>query len=125
MRKSGNSSFLWNSAGFISVGIGIVGYIVPLMPGLVFILIAAYCFSRGSRKFFFWLTRHKYFGQPIRDFNKKRGMTRRNKVLLTGTVIPAMLVSALFFADEMWLKKTIGSTAILVLIIIWSIKTKK
>lgn len=125
MRKSGNSSLFWNSVGFLSVGIGIVGVVVPLMPGLVFFLIAAYCFSRGSRKFFFWLTRHKYLGQPIRDFNKKKGITKRNKVILTGTAIAAMLVSALFFANEMWLKMTIGATAILVLIIVWSVKTKE
>lgn len=125
MKQLEKSTLIWNVFGFIAVGIGIVGYIVPLMPGLVFFLIAAYCFSRGSKRFLFWLTRHKHVGQPIRDFNKKRGITKRNKGILTVTVIPAMLVSALVVANAMWLKITIFATAILVLIIIWLYKTKK
>ena len=120
-----NKVLMWNSFGFISVGIGIVGYIIPLMPGLVFFLIAAYCFSRGSKKFLFRLARHKHVGQPIRDFSKRRGITKKNKGILTITVIPAMLFSALIVANEMWLKITISATAILVLIIIWVYKTKK
>ena len=125
MKQQEKNTLMWNIFGFISVGIGIVGYIIPLMPGLVFFLIAAYCFSRGNKKFLFWLARHKYVGQPIRDFNKNRGITKRNKGILTITVIPAMLFSALVVANEMWLKITISATAILVLIIIWVFKTKK
>ncbi len=125
MTKPENNILLWNSLGFISVGIGIIGYIIPLMPGLVFFLIAAYCFSRGSKKFLFWLTRNKHVGQPIRDFNKKRGITKRNKGILTITVIPAILFSILVVADALWLKIIVSAVAILVLIIIWSFKTKE
>ena len=124
MKKSEIYPWMWNSFGFISVGIGIIGYIVPLMPGFVFFLIAAYCFSRGSKKFLFWLTRHKYVGQPIRDFNKKRGITKKNKVILIITVIPVILFSAFVVANAMWLKITVSVVAILVFIIIWSSKTK-
>lgn len=120
-----NKTLMWNSFGFIAVAIGIVGYIIPLMPGLVFFLIAAYCFSRGSKKFLFRLSRHKYVGQPIRDFSKKRGITKRNKGILTITVIPAILFSALVIANAVWLKIIISTTALLVLIIIWVYKTKK
>ena len=125
MKKAENKTLMWNSFGFISVGIGIVGYILPLMPGFVFFLIAAYCFSRGSKKFLFWLTRHKYVGQAIQDFSKKRGITKRNKGVLTITVIPAILISALVVANAMWLKITVSAVAFLVLIIIWSFKTKE
>ena len=125
MTKPENNILLWNSLGFISVGIGIIGYIIPLMPGLVFFLIAAYCFSRGSKKFLFRLTRHKYVGQPIRDFSKKRGITKRHKGILTISVIPAILFSALVVANALWLKITVSAVAIFVLIIIWSFKTKQ
>ncbi len=123
--KSENNTMLWNSLGFISVVIGIIGYIIPLMPGLIFFLIAAYCFSRGSKKFLFQLTRHKYVGQPIRDFSKKRGITKRHKGILTISVIPAILFSALVVANALWLKITVSAVAILVLVIIWVVKTKK
>ncbi len=120
-----NKSVFWNTLGFISVGIGIVGYIVPLMPGLVFFLLAMYCFSRGSRRFMFWLARHRTFGQPIRDFSKNRGITRRNKWILTITVIPAILFSAFVIAKAKWLKITISAVAVFVVFIIWLTKTKE
>lgn len=125
MKQQEKSELIWNIFGFISVGIGIVGYIIPLMPGLIFFLSATYCFSRGSKKFLFWIARHKHVGQPIRDFSKNRGITKRNKGILTITVIPAMLFSALIVTNEMWLKITIFATAILALIVIWVLKTKK
>ena len=125
MKKSENNILMWNIFGFISVGIGIVGYIIPLMPGLVFFLIAAYCFSRGSKKFLFRLARHKHVGQLIRDFSKKRGITKKHKGILTITVIPAILFSALVVANAVWLKITVSAVAIFVLIIIWSFKTKQ
>ncbi len=125
MSRPVNNLLLWNLLGFIAVGIGIIGYIVPLMPGLVFFLIAAYCFSRGSKKFLFRLARHKHVGQLIRDFSKKRGITYRHKGIITITVIPAILFSALIVAQALWLKITISAVAILVLIIIWVVKTKK
>ena len=116
---------MWNILGFIAVGIGIIGYIVPLMPGLVFFLVALYCFSRGSRKFLFWLARHKHIGQPLRDFNKNRGITKRNKWILTITVIPAIMFSAFVVAKVLWLKITLIATAVLVVTIIWLTKTKE
>lgn len=125
MKQQEKSALIWNVFGFIAVGIGIVGYIVPLMPGLVFLLIAAYCFSRGSKRFLFWITRHNHVGQAIRDFNKKRGITKKHKGILTITAIPAILFSALVVANAMWLKITVGAVAIFVLIIIWSFKTKQ
>lgn len=125
MTRPENNKLLWNVLGFISVGVGIIGYIVPLMPGLVFFLIAAYCFSRGSKKFLFRLARHKHVGQLIRDFSKKRGITKKHKGILTIAVIPAILFSALFVVNALWLKITISAVALLVLIIIWVFKTKK
>ncbi len=125
VKKLATKKLFWNTIGFISIGFGIVGYIVPLMPGLVFFLIAAYCFSRGSKKFLFRLARHKHVGQPIRDFSKKRGISKRNKGILSITVIPAILFSALVIANTLWLKITICAVAVMVLSIIWLAKTKK
>lgn len=125
MSKQKSNKLLWNSLGFLSVALGIIGYIIPLMPGIVFFLIAIYCFSRGSKKFLFRLARHKHVGQPIRDFSKKRGITIRHKGILTISVIPAILFSAFVVANALWLKITICACAILALLIIWGYKTKE
>ena len=123
--KQKRNKLLWNSLGFTSVALGIIGYLIPLMPGIVFFLISIYCFSRGSKKFLFRLARHKHVGQPIRDFSKKRGITLRHKGILTVSVIPAILFSAIVVANALWLKISICAIAILALLIIWSFKTKE
>jgi uncharacterized membrane protein YbaN (DUF454 family) len=53
----------WMVLGFIFVAIGIIGYITPMMPGLVFFLMATFCFAKGSRKFLRLLISNKYVGQ--------------------------------------------------------------
>ena len=59
------------------------------------------------------------------NFSKKRGITLRHKGILTVSVIPAILFSAIVVANALWLKISICAIAILALLIIWSFKTKE
>ncbi len=115
----------WMSLGFIFVGIGIIGYITPLMPGLVFFLIATYCFAKGSRKFLRLLISNKYVGQQILDFKKGRGMSVRSKIIAITMMLISMFISAFYIVDIYWVKWAICITALLVVVIIMKQKTKK
>ncbi len=116
---------LWIALGFIFVGIGIIGYITPLMPGLVFFLIATYCFAKGSRKFLRLLISNKYVGQQILDFKKGRGMSVRSKIIAITMMLVSMFISAFYIVDIYWVKWAICITALLVVVIIMKQKTKK
>ena len=111
--------------GFIFVGIGTVGYITPLMPGLVFFLIATFCFAKGSRKFLRLLIGNKYVGQQIIDFKKGRGMTMRTKIIAIMMMLVSMFISAFYIVKIYWVKWAICITAVIVVIIILMQKTKK
>lgn len=115
---------LWIIAGFIAVAIGIVGYIVPMMPGLVFFLIAAYCFSRGSKKFLYTLLRNKYVGPTIRDYFKGRGIRLSTKIFAVLTINASILFSIIYLTNKQWLQIVMGITALSVSIYILSFKTK-
>src|SRR5688572_33363373 len=91
---------LWVALGFIFVSIGIVGYIVPLMPGLVFFILAAFCFAKGSRRFLKALLSNKYVGPAIMDWKRGRGMTMKSKVVAICTVMPSMAFSAFYVVDK-------------------------
>lgn len=66
---------LWNLAGFSLMGIGIVGYIVPGLPGTVFLIMAMACFLRGgNEKTRNWLLNHKWFGAILRDWDENKWM---------------------------------------------------
>jgi|SRR5688572_3468856 len=115
---------LWMIMGFIFVGVGIIGYITPMMPGLVFFLMATFCFAKGSRKFLRLLISNKYVGQEILDFKKGRGMTVRTKVIAITMMLVSMFISAFFMVRTVWVKWAICLTAILVVAIILKQKTK-
>ena len=116
---------IWVVLGFIFVGIGIIGYLTPLMPGLVFFLIATFCFAKGSRKFLRLLISNKYVGQQIMDFKRGKGMTVRTKLSAIITMLVSMLISVLYMVKILWVKYAICITAVFVVIIILLQKTKK
>jgi uncharacterized membrane protein YbaN (DUF454 family) len=67
-------------AGFISIGIGVIGIFVPLLPATDFFLLAALCFGASSPKFYHWLLFNKLFGKYIRDYKEGRGMSLGTKI---------------------------------------------
>jgi uncharacterized membrane protein YbaN (DUF454 family) len=115
----------WITFGFIFVGIGIIGYVTPGMPGLVFFLIATFCFAKGSRKFLRMLVSNKYVGPQILDFKRGKGMTVRTKVIAIAMMVTSMLISILFMVKIYWVKWAIAITGVGVVILILSWKTKK
>lgn len=114
----------WMVLGFIFVAIGIIGYITPMMPGLVFFLMATFCFAKGSRKFLRLLISNKYVGQQIIDFKRGKGMTMKTKIIAIITMLVSMFISAFFMVKIYWVKWAICITAFIVVIIIWKQKTK-
>jgi hypothetical protein len=68
-------------AGVIFLAIGIAGYVVPGLPGTVFVLISAACFFRSSQRFYDFVTKNKWFGRSIREYREGKGMPLRAKVI--------------------------------------------
>ncbi len=84
------------SLGWIFVGIGILGIILPLLPATPFFLLAAVCFHKSSPKFYQWLLHNKYFGKYIRDYKQKKGLSLKAKIygliMLNGTIAYSIYV---------------------------------
>jgi uncharacterized membrane protein YbaN (DUF454 family) len=72
---------LYLIGGLLSLGIGIVGIVLPLIPTTPLILLAAYCFARSSERLHAWLVGHPRLGRYISDFEAGRGIPRRAKIL--------------------------------------------
>lgn len=70
---------LWKVAGLVSLTVGVIGIFVPLLPTTVFLLLAAYCFQRGSPTLHLWLVNHPRFGPPIRDWREHGAISRKAK----------------------------------------------
>jgi uncharacterized membrane protein YbaN (DUF454 family) len=85
MKKALKSGF-FNFAGGIFLILGVAGIFLPLLPATPFLLLAAFCFSKGSPHFHHWLLNHRFLGPPINDWENK-GIIRK----------PAKIVASLMF----------------------------
>ncbi|KAA2237055.1 DUF454 domain-containing protein [Salinarimonas soli] len=69
------------AAGWVFVGLGVLGLILPLMPGVVFFILAAACFSRSSPRFEAWLVNHRVLGPPIVSWRRTGAIPRPAKAV--------------------------------------------
>ena len=86
---------IWLSAGCLSLVLGIIGIALPLLPTTPFLLLAAYCFARGSTKLHQWLVNHPRFGPPIRDWETYRAISKRGKQLAMVGIVAVFVISIL------------------------------
>jgi hypothetical protein len=70
--------------GWFSLISGIIGIFLPLLPTTPFVLLAAWCFSKSSKRFHTWLLNHKFFGPIVHDWQSSDGIPRRarNRAIL-------------------------------------------
>ncbi len=85
---------LWLLAGIASLVLGFIGIFVPLLPTTPFVLLAAFCFSRGSSRCERWLLDHKLFGPMVRDWRATRAVPLRAKQLASVMMAIGSLTAA-------------------------------
>jgi uncharacterized protein len=67
--------------GWVMVALGVIGLVMPLMPGAVFLIVAAACFARSSPRFEAWLLEHPTLGKPLRDWRSAGAIPRPAKIM--------------------------------------------
>ncbi|MEM8595139.1 MAG: YbaN family protein [Pseudomonadota bacterium] len=86
---------LWTAAGWVAFGFGLLGVPLPLLPTVPFMLLAAFCFARGSERFHLWLVHHTRFGPAIRDWHSAGVIRPRAKVAAVLSIAASFGLSAL------------------------------
>lgn len=74
--------------GCISLGLGIIGVILPILPTVPFALLAAFCFARSSERLDGWFKNTKLY----RENNIKNGMTKQAKIRIMCSVTLLMSI---------------------------------
>jgi len=72
---------LWAGAGTAMLATGVVGVFVPLLPTTPFVLLAAFCFARGSTRCERWLLAHPRLGPIVHDWREHHAVPWRAKQL--------------------------------------------
>lgn len=100
------------AAGSVCVLLGIVGIFLPLLPTTPFMLLAAACFARSSRRFHDWLLANRTFGPLIAEWEKHRSIPRRTKLTAIGLMSLTLAVSIVFFVEPRWLQGMLAAIGI-------------
>ena len=95
--------------GCISLGLGIIGVILPILPTVPFVLLAAFCFARSSERLDGWFKNTKLY----RENNIKSGMTKQAKIRIMCSVTILMSIGFIM----MGLKGIVVGN--IVLLIVW------
>jgi len=82
----------YNVAGAIAVLLGILGIFLPLLPTTPFLLLASWCFARGSDRLHGWLLSHRVFGEYLRNFEAGRGIPLKAKIVATVMLWGSLLI---------------------------------
>ena len=112
--------------GLISLGLGIVGAFLPLLPTVPFVLLSAFLFARSSDRLHNWLITHKIFGQLIRDYHEDRGITIQGKIAAISMMWTSNIISIVFIINNiLWLQILMSIVTLSVTIYILQYKTKR
>jgi hypothetical protein len=89
--------------GSLSLGLGVVGIFLPLIPTTPLLLLSAACYARSSDRFYDWLIRHRWFGRYIHHYRSGAGIPRRAKITAIVLIWLSLGSSAIMFAERPWL----------------------
>ncbi len=83
--------YFYITIGLIAFILGAIGVVLPILPTTPFLLLASFCFTKGSDRFNIWFKNTKVYKKHLESFVNEKSMTLKQKV------------SILAFADAMLL----------------------
>lgn len=94
--------WLWFLLGWLFVGLGIAGTVLPLLPATPLFLLALWAFSRSSQRFHDWLYHHRVFGPGLQRWRRHRVIPRWTKALALGSMAATLLYVGLWRRPPWW-----------------------
>ena len=89
--------------GFISLLLGIIGTVLPILPTVPFLLLTSYCFARGSNKFEVWFKSSKIYKKYLESFILNKSMTLKQKIYIS-TFADIMIAFPLVILNNLYIK---------------------
>ena len=86
--------------GCVSLGLGCVGIVLPILPTVPFFLLTVFCFSQSSQKLHDWFVNTKMYHKHLESFVQKKGMTARTKATILTSVTILMTIGFILMARK-------------------------
>ncbi|WP_455482049.1 YbaN family protein [Bartonella sp. B35(2025)] len=89
--------------GWMTIVLGVIGVVLPIMPTIPFLLVASWCFARSSPRFHEWLHSHHILGPPIKQWMEKRAVSPFVKVFVVVGMASGFLLFWVMVHPVLWL----------------------
>ena len=109
--------YLWFTVGMLSLAMAYIGFVVPGIPFSVFLVFAAYCFSKSSKRMHDWLYNHKYFGPFLTNWVDHKVFPIKMKYMMIAVMSSSLAI--LWFTTYNW-KAVLGTGITMALVALWA-----
>ncbi|HFI0342444.1 TPA: YbaN family protein [Streptococcus suis] len=111
-------------AGFVSLAIGIIGIVLPIIPTTPLLLLAGFCFARSSKNFEKWLRNTKIYQFYVADYAETKAISRKRKKQIIWQIYILMGIS-IWLAPVLFVKIGLGLlTVFITYYLFWVIPEK-
>ena len=108
---------LWGAIGILAIVLALAGSVLPIVPTVPFLIVAAFAFNRSSPRFHNMLMTHPVFGPQIRDWQEHRAIDPRVKVIVCVSMAVGLCVSWFILPHHYWAVQVVILTAVAVFIV--------
>lgn len=83
---------LWMIAGFVCLGLGTIGVVLPILPTVPFYMATLFCFAKSSKRLHDWFLSTNLYKKHLESFVEQKAMTMKTKCSIVGTVTVVMAI---------------------------------
>ena len=91
------------SLGVLFVLIGVAGVFLPILPTTPFIICAAWCFLKSSKRAYVWIYSHSIFSGPLKNWEENHAISKSAK-LVSLTTITFSAIYTYLAMDTLWIR---------------------
>ncbi len=110
-------TLMWRGITVVSLGLGLIGLALPVMPTVPFLVVSAWAASKGWPAFEIWLLNHRLFGPPILQWRQRGAVPRAAKWYSTLMMAASAIGMQFFEPIPLWLR--IAAPAVMLAVAVW------